>query len=198
MHKKNRSYLTIGCGAKSRVALAFFSRKKKTQKITPPVDHSTLWMITHNMLTNMSFPQGEGWEIPECCLLVGKTVWDAFQDLPKEKSRVFLCWCCWEWMESRLLRLCLSCLSKALIPLIFLGNKQAFKLGTPGASISLLLSLFIKSLILRKLIFAWIVTHARAYAVICDLKCGASIAKIKKKKTRIYMLFFLLFFLTRS
>lgn len=45
-------------------------------------------MITHNMLTNMSFPRGEGWEIPEC-LLVGKTVWDAFQDFPKRKALFF-------------------------------------------------------------------------------------------------------------
>lgn len=43
---------------------------------------------THNMLTNMSFPHGEAWEIPEC-LLVGKTVWDAFQDFPKRKALFF-------------------------------------------------------------------------------------------------------------
>lgn len=34
--------------------------------------------------------------------------------------------------------------------------------------------------------------HAHAYAMICDLKCGASIAKIKKKKRMFFFVFFFL------
>lgn len=81
-----------------------------------------------------------------------------FPGFPKEKSLVFLCWCCWEWMESRLQRLCLSCLSKALI---FLRNKQAFKLGTPGMCLSSSTSVSVcQNADPEKIDLAWIVnTH---------------------------------------
>lgn len=99
----------------------------------------------------MSFPRREGWEIPEC-LLVGKTVWDAFQDFPKRKALFFFA----DVVGSEWRADCRGCASHVCPRPWYLWSSQEtnklLNLALP-ASISLLLrSLFVKTLILRKLI----------------------------------------------
>lgn len=117
------------------------------------------------MLTNMPFPCREGWEIPGC-LLVWKTVWDAFQDFPKRKALFFFAGVVGgEWRAD-----CRGCASHVCPrPRYLWSSYETNKLLNLAlaAGVSLLPSLLVKTLIL----WMWSCLNSSAHPCVCgDLR----------------------------